>query len=271
MNAATTRYVVIWILAAALIAALSAYSSVSNINLGRPEFLTGYVLFGLLIALASFNVRKKLSMVPIGRSAYWLAAHVVGGIAALALFFIHTGSIWPTGLYEQVLAILFYLVSASGIFGYIVQKIYPKRLVQTELEIIYERIPAELAEIRAKAQSISVTCAEETGSDTLARHYIESLTWYFRRPRFFLNNALGGRASEHWLNQSYTTVSRYLSENETKYLDEIDQLSRYKSQIDFHYACQSIMKYWLLTHVPLAAATLALMFWHVIAVNVYAL
>jgi hypothetical protein len=38
-----------------------------------------------------------------------------------------------------------------------------------------------------------------------------------------------------------------------------------------HFAGQSVLKYWLLAHVPLAAALVAMMFWHVIIVNVYAL
>tara|TARA_A100001037_G_scaffold305697_1_gene346847 strand:+ start:22952 stop:23767 length:816 start_codon:yes stop_codon:yes gene_type:complete len=271
MNAVTTRYIILWVFSAAFIAAFATYSSISNINLGQPEFITGYVLFGLMLGLATFNARKKLSMVPFGRSAYWLAVHVVGGIAALGLFFIHTGNVWPTGAYEQALAIVFYLVTISGIFGYIIQKIYPKRLVQTELEIIYERIPAELSELREKSESITIACTENTGSDTLARHYMESLRWYFQRPRFFLSHTLGGAAAEHWINQSYQTVSRYLSEAEREYLNNLNDLAKYKSKIDFHFACQSMMKYWLLAHVPLAAAVLALIFWHVIVVNVYAL
>ena len=270
MNAVTVRYVLLWIISAAFLAAFASYASVSTVNLGRPEFITGYVLFGLILALATLNARKKLSMVPLGRSAYWLAAHVVGGVAALGLFFVHTGNIWPTGAYEQALAIIFYLVTASGIFGYITQKVYPKRLVQTELEIIYERIPAELAEIREKSEAIIIECTEKTGSDTLSRHYIETLRWYFRRPRFFISNAFGGAAAEHWLNQSSQTVSRYLNTEEHKYLDNLNKLGKYKLKIDFHYSCQSVMKYWLLTHVPLAAGMLGLIFWHVIVVNVYA-
>ena len=271
MNATTVRFIALWVIAAAAIASFAAYSTVSQLELGRPEFLTGYVLFGLMLGLAAFNARKKLSMIPVGRAAYWLAAHVVGGVGALALYFVHTGSIWPAGGYEQAFAVVFYLTSLSGIFGFVIQRIYPRRLVQTELEIMYERIPGELAEIREKAEAAALACTEETGSDTVARHYMESMAWYFRRPRFFVNNAVGGRAAEHWLNHSYETVSRYLNDNERGHLDELDQLARYKSQIDYHYACQSIMKLWLLTHVPLAAGVLGLMFWHVVVVNVYAL
>ena len=271
MNATTTRFITLWVAAAGVVAGFAIYASLTRIDLGRPEFLTGYVLFGLMLLLAAYNARKKLSMIPAGRSAYWLAGHIVGGVTTLALYFVHTGNFWPDGGYEQAFAIVFYLTSLSGIFGFAVQRIYPKRLVQTELEIIYERIPGELAEIREQAEAAVVACTEDTGSATLARHYLESMSWFFRRPRFFVNNALGGRAADHWLNHSYETVSRYLNDNERKYLDEISELALYKAKIDYHYACQSIMKYWLLTHVPLAAGVLGLMFWHIVVVNVYAL
>ena len=166
---------------------------------------------------------------------------------------------------------MFYLVSLSGIFGYIIQRINPRRLVQTDFEIIYERIPAELAEIREKAEEEIRACTEETGSDTLARHYMETLSWFFRRPRFFFNNAFGGSAGQHWLRNQYRTVNRYLNDSERAYLDRVNELAEMKAKIDIHYACQSTMKYWLLFHLPLAAAVLGLMFWHVIVVNVYAI
>ena len=271
MNAIVIRYTLMLGVAVAGLVILGVYSHLAETSLQRSEFVTGYALFGLILLLAMFNARKKLPMLPLIRSAYWLAAHVVGGIAAIALFFIHTGSIWPTGAYEQALAIVFYLVSLSGIFGYVVQRIYPRRLVQTDLEIIFERIPGELAEIREEAELEIHECTKETGSDTLARHYIETLSWYFRRPRFFLNSAFGGDAGNHWLRNQYRSVDRYLNEVERSYLNRIANLAGMKSKIDVHYACQSVMKGWLLLHLPLAAGLLGLMFWHIIVVNVYAI
>ena len=271
MSAIAARYALLWGAFITGLVVLGVYTYLADLQLERTEFITGYALFALMITLALFNARKKLAMVPLIRSAYWLAIHVVGGVAAVALFFIHTGSIWPSGSYEQALAIVFYLVSISGILGYAIQRINPRRLVQTDLEIIYERIPAELADIRDKAEAEVLACTEETGSDTLARHYMETLVWYFERPRIVFNNASGGKAVEHWLRFQYRTVNRYLNDNERTYLDRVDGLAKIKSKIDIHYACQGMMKGWLLIHLPLAAALLGLMFWHVIVVNVYAL
>ncbi len=142
----------------------------SRTALGVPAQLTGWTLFAAMAGLALLSARKKLSMVPVGRASYWLNAHVVVGLSALALFWVHTGNAWPSGLYEQALALLFYLLSLSGIIGYGLQRLYPARLTQGGDEVIYERIPAELARIRDDLESTLVACTEETGSDTLARH-----------------------------------------------------------------------------------------------------
>jgi hypothetical protein len=265
------RYGGLLAVAAAALIAFALYSVRANETLARPAFLTGYTLFGVLLALALFNVRKRLAMLPLGRAAYWLAAHVVGGTFALGLYFIHSGTIWPDGGYERALCLLFYLVTASGIYGYLVQRIVPRRLVQTGIEIIYERIPAELAELREQAEAAILGATSATGSDTLGRHYLETLAWFFARPRFYLSHCFGLQSGEHWLRHQIKTIDRYLNAAEREHLARLESLALYKNKVDFHYACQSVLKYWLLLHVPLSAGLLALMFWHVIVVNVYAL
>lgn len=267
----TIRYTIILGIFAAAIVAFTLHAIETPNQLGRPEFLTGYVLFGLMLGVALLNVRKRLSMVPVGRAAYWLVIHVLGGFLIIGIYFIHTQTIWPQGGYERAFAILLYLVTASGIYGYVIQRIIPRRLTTTGLEIIYERIPSELAEIRREAQAIVLACTKEAGTDTLARHYLESLSWFFRKPRFFLGHVFALQSGEHWVRFQIQTIGRYLNDAERRHLVKLEQIALLKNRIDFHYAGQSLLKYWLLVHVPLSAALLAVMFWHVIVVNVYAL
>ena len=240
-------------------------------NLGNPAILTGYTLFVLMLLLGFFNARKRLSMLPIGRASVWLAFHVVAGILAMAMFWLHTGTIWPVGLYEQVLTALFYLVSVSGIAGYGLSRMLPRRLAQTEIEIIFERIPAELAEIREKIEALVLECTEKTGSDTVAQHYIGTLSWFFARPRFRISHIVGGDAAGHWLRGPGSAARRYLNDPEKPYFDQIIELGELKCLIDRHYACQELLKKWLLVHVPLAMAVILVAVWHLILVNVYAL
>ena len=257
-------------LAAVVAVALGGYAYRAARDLGDPHFLTGYVLFGLMLGLVLLRGRKALSVVPLGRAVFWLRLHVVGGFLGVIVFWLHTGALWPVGLYEQLIAGLFYFVSASGIFGYLVQRAYPSRLTQTGREIIYERIPAAIAELRDAAEDVILECGEKTGSDTLAKYYAETFDWFFRQPRFLVSNAVGAGRGAHWTRHHSGTVGRYLSSDEDPYLDKLADLLAAKVVIDTHYAAQRIMKTWLWGHVPASMALVVLAIWHLLAVNAYA-
>ena len=263
------RVPVIWLSALGLLAVLIAAAWHARLRLGEPVLLTGWSLLATMTVLAVFNSRKRLSMVPLGSAAIWLRVHLAGGLLAVAIFWLHTGRLWPTGLYERILAALFYLVSLSGLIGVGLQRLYPPRLTQSGVELIYERIPGEVAEIRQRAEALVLRCTEETGSDTLAQHYLQTLDWFFRRPRFFASHALGGQQAAHWVRYQCDTVRRYLNDAERGYLDQVSALAELKNTVDLHYAAQGVMKGWLLGHVPLAAAVMAMVVWHVILVHLY--
>ena len=271
MAASRIRLLIILLAAGVIFDLLLIKSNDLRISLGRPAELTGYWLFGIMVFLALFNLRKKLSMIPLGSAAVWLALHAVGGLLTLALYLLHTQNLWPLGVYEQVLASLFYLTVFSGVFGYVVQKIYPPRLTQSGVEVIYERIPAHLSELRQDAEELVLRCSEETSMDTVGRHYLDTMAWFFRRPRFALSHVLGGQKSVQWIRQQDANVRRYLNSDECEYLDKLTEMAILKNGIDLHYALQSIMKRWLMFHLPLTAALMVLSVWHLLVVNVYAL
>ncbi|MGH6719560.1 MAG: hypothetical protein ACREER_09605 [Alphaproteobacteria bacterium] len=271
MIAARASHAVALIVLIILFAGLVLHSRQAAADLGEPALLTGYLLYALFLGLGAFNVRKRLAMVPLGRAGLWTAAHVYGGVFALPLYWLHTGNLWPSGLYEQVLAVLFYAVAATGFVGYAIQRVYPAWLTQTGLEIIYERIPAELARLRTAAATVVFDCTREIESDTLARHHLETFAWYFRRPRFALSYLFGGRRGAHWVLRQQATLTRYLDDRERDYLDRLIELGLAKTRLDVHHALQSAMKLWLLVHLPLAVAAIALATWHLVLVHVYAL
>lgn len=240
-------------------------------GLGEPAIVTGYSLFAIVLLLSVLNLRKRLPMLPLLRAHQWTRVHVVGGMLAAALYFLHTGSVWPVGPYERVLAALFYLVTLSGILGYLIQSLYPRRLTGTGVEIIYERIPAEVAELRERAEQLVLDCTKVSKSDTLARYYLETFDWFFRRPRFLLSHLTGGQKSGFWLEQQFINSRRYMNDKEREHLDRLETLAGLKSDIDFHFAAQRLMKTWLLVHVPGVVALLVLAAWHLLIVNIYAL
>lgn len=260
----------LWGGAAACLAVLAALVRDASFRLYNTQFTTGYIVFGLILFLALFNWRKKLSMVPVGRASYWLTLHIIAGILVIVVFGLHTGSIWPLGAANRLLAVLFYVVCGSGIVGYWVQLSLPRRMVRSSREIIYERIPVELNVIRGEVQTELLAAAAESGNDTLGRYYLDTLAWYFERPRFMRSHLFGSRRGQHWLRVNIAMIGRYLSDSERTHLSRIAELGAAKTELDIQYAMQSVLKRWTLIHVPAATALLALAVWHLILVHVFA-
>jgi hypothetical protein len=137
------------------------------------------------------------------------------------------------------------------------------------VEILYERIPAEVANLRAQAEALVLECTKATERETLARHYTETLDWFFRRPRFLRNHPFR-RQMVSWQRQQFGTIRQALDEREAHFFDRLNAIAEYKTDVDFHYAAQTAMKLWLLVHLPLAVATLLLAAWHLLLVHIYA-
>lgn len=263
--------VVFWVVGLALWLLVAAAALRAERTLGDPALITGYALFALMIVLGLFNWRKRVLVLPLGTVRQWMIAHGVLGVVAMPLYWQHTGSLWPTGFYEQALALFFYLTMLSGVLGWFIERLLPRRLSDLGAEVIYERIPTELHEVRLRAEALVVEGVAQTGSSTLGRYYSESLHWYFRRPRFLLSHLVGAARGARWIGGHIGALRRYLNEDERAVLDRIEVLALRKNHLDAHYALQSLLKLWLFVHVPGAVLLIALACWHLLAVNVYAL
>ena len=86
MRPSAIQYLLLGILSIAVFVFLIFQARLVEERLGMPEIGTGYWLLGLIILLALFNARKRLSMVPLFQASYWLRLHVVGGVLAVAVF-----------------------------------------------------------------------------------------------------------------------------------------------------------------------------------------
>ena len=232
----------LWIGAGLIFYAIASPQWDSASLLATPEKFTGYALFTCIMALGFFRVRKHLSMLSLIKARWWFAAHTIGGILAFALYIVHVDSWWPEGGYVQLLAALMIAVTISGLIGYMIEKIFPQRLTQQGGEILYSQIPDAVYELKNEAERLMLEMNRKTGNDTLARHYTETLMWFFQKPRFVFSHILGSGRAQHWLLQQFVMVNRYLDENEREYSVRLKELARKKLDIDFSYAVQSLMK-----------------------------
>jgi hypothetical protein len=236
--------------------------------LKTPEKISGYSLFACILFLGFFRVRKHLSMLSVINTRWWFAAHTIGGLLAVALYIFHVDSWWPHSGYVQILAGLMIAVTLTGLLGYVIEKVFPTRLTQKGGEILFSQIPEAVHQLTLEAENLMLEVNKKAGSDTLARHYLETLKWFFQKPRFIRSHIFGGRTAEHWLSQQFITVNRYLDAGEKEYSEQLEELARKKLDIDYNYAVQGIMKTWLLFHVPLSASLILMGLWHLLLVNI---
>ena len=242
----------------------------AHLELRDPKIITGWSLLFLILFLACYNLRKKLAAFNLGWARNWLALHTAGGFLVIPVYLLHTdGVIIPSGIYEQLIVILFWLVSLTGIIGLAIINIYPRLLTDSGFEIVYENIPSEIFDIRQTVETEIILCTEENGQPTLSNHYNETMKWYFRRPRFYINNLFDGNKATGWIWSEGNSVRRYLNDKEVQHLNRVMELAERKAKIDKQFACQDIMRRWLVFHIPLSVGLIALSICHVFLIHVY--
>lgn len=227
-------------------------------SLARTAFATGYVLYGAVVFLAAYQLRKKLPGMPLGTSRGWLQAHLVVAIASGAVFYLHISGRWPDGLVEGTLATIYFGAFASGVLGLYLTRTIPKQLARTGEQFIFERIPRLRSAVQRDARAVVLEAVHATGATTLADFYADRLHGFFRRPRalrYTLRPTMGARKR---LFSELRAVDRFLTEPERTAAERLYQLVRRKDDLDFHAARQGVLKAWLFAHIGLTWALLFL-------------
>ena len=250
-------------------AAIVAADVVTWASLRDPRYLTGWILFAVMIALALYGVRKKLPFLPLGTVAGWRAFHVLAGWLGIALFLLHVGFRLPQGALEISLAAMYLVVAVSGVAGLMISRIFAKRLTTHGDEVIHERIPVFLKLLRDECDDRIEQSVAESGSTTVADFYTSRVRPFIDRPRNLAEHVFGWNRARYTMRGDFDLVRRYLNADEEKALDWLFERVREKNQLDYAYALQGTLKGWLFFHVPLTCTMLLLSVVHVILVHAF--
>lgn len=235
----------------------------------RMVYLTGWVLFGLILVLTAYNVRKKLAFLPLFSSRTWLQIHAYTGLFTGLAFLLHLRWRMPTGWFEGVLAGLFIGVTLSGIIGWWLSNALPKRLTTAGGEVLYERIPVIRRDLRLKAEALALQAIPEAKATTLADFYVRELSTYFSAPHNFWANVLGSRRALTILLGNLEETRRYFTAVEQVNADQLAELIRQKDAIDNQRTGQLILKGWLFIHIPLTYGLIVFSAVHVVLVYAF--
>ncbi|HUR45608.1 MAG TPA: hypothetical protein VMZ27_06960 [Candidatus Saccharimonadales bacterium] len=230
-------------------------------TLPNYNFVTGWTFLAVMVLLALYNGRKKLPFLPLGKSETWLQIHIYAGFFTVILFLIHLNFRLPRAWFGNSLALLYLLVTGSGIAGLILSRVVPRRLSTRGGEVIYEKIPALRYGLQQQAEALAV--GPEAKSPALADFYVRKLAVFFTGRQNFWLHLLESRRPVSALLTELDDLKRYLDDKERPALERLAQLVRQKDGLDYHDALQTSLKLWLFVHLPLTYSLMIFSVLHV--------
>lgn len=242
----------------------------SRDELAPITYQSGWILLGLMLFLTCYNLRKKLSFLPLGKSSTWLQLHLYAGFLSALFFFIHTGFKLPQGQLELTMTILYSLIVISGILGIFITRLFPRRLSSLGEEIIFERIPMHRAKLAQQAEELALSSIAETQSTLIAKFYSNELATFFSQPQHFFAHLFEYRAPLFKILNKLDELTHYLNEQEKGQGEKLRQLIIKKYELDYSFTLQACLKYWLFIHIPFTYALLLFSLLHIILVHAFA-
>jgi hypothetical protein len=231
--------------------------------------ISGWLLLCMVVFLAAFNVRKKLTYPPLMKASTWLQMHVYIGVLTAVVFFFHTGARLPTGALDITLYCLFIVVLITGVIGLYLTRTIPGSLSNRGNEVIFERIPAFMRETREKAKQLVLDSIVASDDGILAELHGSYLAHFFSGPRNILRHILRSDRTSRRIRHEIAESQRYLSEGDKELAGQLIDLVKLKDDLDFHYARQGLLKLWLFVHIPITVMLLIFLAAHVVLVYAF--
>ena len=253
-----------------LAAAILLVGSALSVLMYPVGHISGSGLLGMCVFLALYNVRKKLTFLPLGRSAIWLQFHIYIGLLTGVVFAVHIGFRVPNGSFEIILALAYLAVFLSGVAGLILSRIIPPRLATRGEEVIFERIPVFIRRLREEVEDLVMQCITEADTSGVPAFYVDNLKPFFDRPRHYWSHLVHSTRPMHRILTDLEAQYRYLNDSELELVEQIENRVKTKDDLDYHYAMQRTLKSWMFIHIPLTYGLLILAVFHVILVNAFA-
>lgn len=268
MKYSTRRWRNTVFLALACVLMLTALSIIDQ-SLNIQQYYSGWLMIIIVSLLMLFYVRKRLSVLPIGRSSSWAQWHYYSGLFLLIVFLKHIEFRFPNGMLEISLTIVFAVVIVTGIVGGITNRVFARRLSYLEAEVIYERIPAHREQLKGQVEQLLLNVVAQSESNTLSKYYLAHLQRFFNRSEHFLQHVFNNDYPVLKIQRDLEQQLRYLNEYEVNAVMELRKLIAQKNMLDRHAALQGVLKYWGILHMPVATVLLFFIIAHVVLVYAF--
>ena len=146
---------------AALAAAGIGYAIYSAMSVRGPSggsavgLVYGIVGYGFMLFAGLIGLRKKFPIWQVGRATTWMRGHLWLGLLSFPIILFHSAFSLGAGALTRALMVLFIVVVISGVLGAILQHFIPRLMTERiALETIYEEIDSVRMQLVAEAEKV---------------------------------------------------------------------------------------------------------------------
>lgn len=222
--------------------------------------LLGLIGGGIVLFEMALWPRKWFRSWRLGRARTWMALHVWLGLVCLPVILVHAG-FGLGGPIAAVTLVLFLLVTASGIWGFVLQQWLPEQLlddapnetVASQIEFVAKRHAAE-------AGRLVETLLDISGDEELAGFRDRVLLPFLEGERR-RRSPLRSRAEAE---RSFSRLRESLPHSAAPAIDRLEALVELRRQWDHQKRLNWWLHGWLMVHLPLSIAMTGLMLVHAV-------
>ncbi|MFL0804637.1 MAG: hypothetical protein K6L81_13030 [Agarilytica sp.] len=284
------RYLYISILLTLL--CVGIYASQSNMHPANGGTWQGYTLGGiataLIVWLLALGIRKRQYSSRLAATSGWVSAHVYLGAALLIIATLHCAA--QFGINIHTLAyLLMSIVILSGFFGLYAYMRYPKIAAENRLEKSRSALFHELSELNTSVRNISKKCDGEIqriiesalertsiGGSVISQLFaldFSQLVKYDEKNGQSASTLVANHDQQLVIDLIAEKLPRARKQGQPAILQQILSilcrrqalLRRIRKDIQL----QSLMKVWLLFHIPLSVALFFALGIHILSVFYY--
>jgi hypothetical protein len=242
----------------------------------------GIAGFGVMLAATLLALRKKFPIWRIGRTQSWMRAHLWLGALSLPLILLHAGFLTGYGL-TSVLMWLLVFVYVSGFAGAYLQHTMPRRIMrEVPMETIYEQIGHVRGQLLDEADTVVADASGKlqvavpvaaSGASALASvmrvgadDTAPLREFYTREMRPFLQ----APSRAHPLADPTTAAEQFgrlrplVPPGLEPAIADLESLCEEERQLLRQERMHGLLHGWLIVHVPLSFALMALAVVHIV-------
>lgn len=217
-------------------------------RLSNPALLSGSVVLGSVVFLILLGVRRRLPMIPLGSMSTWTQIHLYTGVFAIAAYAIHVPALIVGGYFEVTLAVLFIVVSASGMYGLYASRTLPRVMTAVEGEPRFDQIHWHRQQLSHTAMTLLQSLDDDASVTVLGNYYGQQLARFFGTGPSFSYMMIPTGTQRRRLLAGLKELHRYLEDDGKQVAGQYAALVRKRDDLDFHYAIQFRLRAWLVVH-----------------------